>query len=102
MIPSSAPQPPMEILTIAPSGVVNIVSRDTQTPPLNAGFTEPFAVDSRMAAVYFVESNTLRNVALKNPDSVRVSVNVFLSCVICHTWPICNNVLLLYTTTPRC
>ena len=60
----------MEILATEPSGAANFVSRDSQS---GAGFTAPFAVDSRSATVYYVESDELKAATLRNPDSARVS-----------------------------
>jgi len=70
---SSAPQPPMELLATGPLGAANFVSHDSLSPPVGAGFTTPFAVDSRSATVYYVESDELKAATLRNPNSARVS-----------------------------
>ena len=78
MIPSSAPQPPMELLATVSSGTANIISRDSQSPPVETGFTEPFVVDSRTTTVYYVESSQLKAAILRNPNSARVSKDILL------------------------
>jgi len=75
VIPSSAPQPPLELIATGPSGVASIVRRDIQSSPVGAGFTQPFAIDSRSTTVYYVESNELKVTTLKNPNSAEVSVD---------------------------
>ena len=73
MIPSSAPQPPMEILTTATTGVVNIVTIGNQSIVEEAGFGKIFAVNNSNYTVYFVESNKVFGMPLRNPEHIFVS-----------------------------
>jgi len=73
MIPSSAPQPPMEILTTASSGVVNIVTIGNQSIVEEAGFGEIFAINNSNYTVYYIESNKVFGMPLRNPENIFVS-----------------------------
>ena len=71
MIPSSAPQPPMELLATGPGGVVNIIRNVNQSNTEEAGFGEIFAVSNY--TVYYVESSTVFGMPLRNPQHAFVS-----------------------------
>jgi len=64
----------MELLATGPSGMVNIVRNDNQLSVEKAGFDEIFAVDNRNYTVYYVESNIVFGMPLRNPEHVFVSL----------------------------
>ena len=73
MISSSAPQPPMELLTTGLGGVVNIIKNDNQSNTEEASFGEIFAVDNSNYTVYYVESSAVFGMPLRNPQHAFVS-----------------------------
>ena len=75
MIPSSAPQPPMEILTTATTGVVNIVTIGNQSVMEEAGFSNIFTTDNRNYIIYYTDIGCSKVLAtsLRNPQNTKVS-----------------------------
>ena len=69
MIPSSAPQ----ILSTATTGLVNIVTIDNQSIVEEAGFGKIVDVNNSNYTVYFVESNKVFGMPLRNPEHIFVS-----------------------------
>jgi len=74
MISSLASQPPMELLATGPTGIVNIIRNDNQSTVEKTGFGEIFAVDNSNYTVYYVDSNTVFGMPLRNPELVFVSL----------------------------
>jgi len=77
MISSSAPQPPVELLAIGPSGMVNIIRNDKQSTVEEAGFSSVFTTDSRNYTIYYTESSKVLATTLRNPQHTRVTNGYF-------------------------
>ena len=64
----------MELLATGPTGIVNIIRNDNQSTVEKTGFSEIFAVDNINYTVYYVESNIVMGMPLRNPELVFVSL----------------------------
>ena len=77
MIPSSAPQPPMELLATCPGGVVNIIRNDNQSNTEETDFGNVFTTDNRNYTVYYTDCSKVLATSLRNPQHTRVSNDNF-------------------------
>ena len=64
----------MELLATGPTGIVNIIRNDNQPTVEKTGFSEIFAVDNSNYTIYYVESNTVFGMPLRNPELAFVSM----------------------------
>ena len=62
----------MELLAVDSEGVAGVI-RNNQSAVEEARFSTPFAIDNRIATVYYIESGKVLRMPLRNPQDTWVS-----------------------------